>query len=165
MRTTITFFLASLLFVGASTKSIGQTIPNGDFENWWSNTWNYSPEGWQTHNTQLMQDVFQDSASYEGVLAMQVRPTIVTLGSEGLAWTEIDIDYIPASLDFHVKYQRTPTCGLSVEVIFYNDSVQVYSGYWWAEDTVSAWMPVHLELDQIEPIITHAVIRVGAFVG
>jgi hypothetical protein len=156
-----------LLFVCCFSlcTAYSQTIPNADFESWEFNGWLYSPSLWETNNSQVQQDVFQDSAAYSGVLAMQVRPTINTLSSEGMAMATVDIDYIPASLDFQVKFWRTVTASVSVEILFFNGPNYVYGESWFPTDTTASWMPMSIALDQIEPIITHAEIRVGTFVG
>lgn len=158
----------ALLLCGifASTVALAQfEIPNGNFESWDFNGWNYSPTAWVTHNTQLTQDAYQDTASAEGQFAVQLRPIYNGIGAEGSASIELPLTYIPASLDFMVKYERDWSAYVAVEIRFYNEEVIVYSEYWSAEDTVSDWMAVHMELDQIEPIITHTTIKAGVFVG
>lgn len=142
-----------------------QTIPNSNFESWDFNGWNYSPSEWTTNNTQLTQDTFQDTLTCEGNFAMEVRPTIVSLGSEGVASVVIPMTEIPASLDFKVKYWRTTTAFLSVEIVYYNGTDYIENDMWYADDTLSDWLQVSLPLSQIEPIMTHAELRVGAFVG
>ena len=82
--------LLFLVLIIAFTKinaQIADSIPNGDFEKWVFNGWNYSPQNWRTPNTQLFEDVFEDSSAYSGKLAMKminfsgaVKPPIAYCG-------------------------------------------------------------------------------------
>lgn len=72
---------------------------------------------------------------------------------------------IPPSLDFQVKYERTATCAIGVSVDFYNGDNWFYGETWYPDDLASEWTPISLELDEIEPIMTHVVIEVSVIVG
>lgn len=158
--------LSILMALCATLTATAQfSIPNADFEQWEFNGWNYTPSGWTTGNTQLTQDTYQDSLPYSGELAMRVVPVPLGVGDEGEAWVQIPTQAIPASLDFWVKYERTITAYMGVTIEFYNEETLFYSDYWQATDTLADWTYVSLPLDQIEPVMTHAVIRVQALVG
>jgi len=161
MKTTV-LFLSLLLSFSAYSQF---EIPNANFEEWDFNGWNFSPTGWQTNNTQLTQDVFQDSAAYEGELAMRVEATLVELGAYGEASIEIPTAAIPASLDFYAKWERTYTAAVGVEIIFYNQESVVIQSLWMPDSISSDWVPISMPLEQIEPIITHVEIKVYAAVG
>ncbi len=156
--------LTAVLF--SSLMSFAQfTIPNGDFEEWVFNGWNFSPNDWQTGNTQTFQDTFQDTVAYEGDFAMRVQPQPTGVGEEGEASVTIPTQAIPSSLDFYVRYERTLTAFMGVTIEFYNEENMFYSETWSAPDSVSEWSFVSMPLNQIEPVMTHAIIRVQAFVG
>lgn len=159
MKSTFTFFLAFMAFVANA-----QTIPNGNFENWTSNTWTNSPDDWETENSQILEPVTQDLDSYEGDFAMMVTSQESIIGEYASAIATFDIEYIPASLDFYVKTE-TLFGAVGVTITFYNQEFVVSSDEWFSSITFEEWSPVIIEMDQIEPIITHVEIVVWAQVG
>jgi len=161
MKTTAFLFL--LLFSSSAYSQF--EIPNGEFEDWTMGTWNLNPTHWQTNNWQLTQDVFQDSAAYQGEFAMRVEAAIVELGSYGQGSIEIPTEAIPPALNFYAKWERTYTAGVGVEIAFYNADALVYQQYWTPDAEASEWVPITMPLSQIEPVMTHVIIRVQANVG
>ena len=156
-----------LTFCLASNGLFAQVVPNSGFENWDFNGWNYSPTDWSTENSQVFETVFQDSAAYEGVLAMRVEsmPLPLDLGEEGHAIVQVPLSFIPPSLEFYAKYDRTSTAAVGVTVQFYNGENVVSSDTWWAPDLSSEWTGVTLPFTQVLPIITHAIIDVWVLIG
>lgn len=158
------FTLLTTCIVG--TCLFAQQVPNGNFETWIATPfWTLDPEFWSTDNGQLVVSTVQDSMPYEGEWAMRVLPIPIGVGEEGKATVQIPTDYIPESLDFHAKWERTATAGVGVTVTFYNETEWVYSEYWWPEELSSEWIPISIELNQIEPIMTHVIIEVGVYIG
>ncbi|MFT6355351.1 MAG: hypothetical protein ACJAXD_002346 [Cryomorphaceae bacterium] len=151
----LSIFLSSSLFA---------QIPNPGFESWVAGNWQLDPEGWETTNGQLIPAVYQDSDSYEGDFAMRVDAVNNGLGAYSLAECTFPNTFIPASLDFYVKCQ-TEFGGVSVTISFFNGENMFYSEAWNSGSTISEWTLVSLPLSQIEPVMTHAVIRVEAQVG
>ncbi len=163
MITRIPSVIAAFI-LGASV--FAQQVPNGGFETWIPTPFfSLDPEFWSTDNGQLVVSTLQDSMPYEGEWAMRVLPIPIGVGEEGRATVQIPTDYIPESLDFHAKWDRTATAGVGVTVTFYNEAEYVYSEYWWPEELSSEWTPVSIELSQIEPIMTHVIIEVGVYIG
>lgn len=152
--------LLSVLF----TATVLAQIPNAGFESWIPGNWLPSPEGWTTPNDQLNVVVTPDIESFEGNFAMRVDAVENGLGAFGWAETTVPIDYIPASLDFYVK-SGIDFGGVGVSISFYNNEFLFSSFYWGSGESIDAWTLVSLELEQNEPILTHAVIRVDASVG
>jgi hypothetical protein len=143
-----------------------QVIPNGGFESWSiTNGWTEEPDGWETPNNQLIESTVKDPDAYAGLYAMRVNPAPNGIGEEGFAWIEIPTDFIPPSLDFYAKWSRTLTASVGVEIQFFNNELQVYAANWVPEDTSSAWTYIHLPLEQIEPVMTHMIIRAYIFIG
>ena len=147
--------------------SIAQNIPNGNFETWGLyNTWNYTPENWNTGNFQLFEHVFIDSAAYEGNFAMKVFPYTYFEAAPGYASTSLEIDIIPQYLSFYVKCDiPVELDSVSVSVSFFNGEYMVYSEKWSSDESIEDWQQVVLELDQIEPIIEFVIIDVVAGYG
>ncbi len=157
-----TLFSACLL----SACLFAQQVPNGGFESWIPTPlFSLDPEFWMTDNNQLQLSCAQDSMPYEGEWAMRVLPIPIGVGEEGRAIIEIPTDYIPPSLDFYAKWDRTATAGVGVTVTFYNGETDFYTEYWYPEELASEWVPISIQLSQIEPIMTHVVIEVGVYVG
>jgi hypothetical protein len=153
-----------LLFSIFLSSSLLAQIPNPGFESWIVGNWQLEPEGWTTPNGQLIPVVYQDTDSYEGDFAMRVDAVNDGLGAFGWAECTFPNTFIPASLDFYVKTE-TEFGGLSVTISFFNEENMFYSESWNSSQTISEWTLVSLPLSQIEPVMTHAVIRVEAQVG
>ena len=157
-----TLFSACLL----SACLFAQQVPNGGFESWVSTPqFSLDPEYWNTYNGQLLLSTAQDSMPYEGEWAMRVTPIPNGIGEEGIASVQIPTDFIPPSLDFYAKWDRTATASVGVTVTFYNGETDFYTEYWYPEELTSEWAPISIQLSQIEPIMTHVVIEVGVFIG
>lgn len=86
------------------------------------------------------------------------------LGAYGSAECTFPNTSIPASLDFYVKSQ-SEFGGVSVTISFFNGENMFYSEFWSSGQTIEEWTLVSIPLNQIEPVMTHAVIRVEAQVG
>ena len=125
------------------------TIPNGNFENWNTNT---SPLNWSTVNNLLPAGVFacnQTTNSYEGSYAMSMKtidlggmlvPAVATLGTVGMGFTEGGIPFTerPESLKGYVKH---PSNGDVVMffVQFYREGIEMGSGVWSTSDSIGAF--------------------------
>ncbi len=159
--------LQSLCVVCAISGSVfAQQVPNGGFENWETTPlFSLDPEFWSTDNGQLIVSTVQDSLPYEGEWGMRVYPVPNGLGEEGRASIQIPTTYIPPSLNFHAKWDRTATAGLGVSVTFYNGDDNFYSETWYSPELSSEWTPISIELSQIEPIMTHVIIEVWVSIG
>jgi|GEM_PF-2033684 len=168
MKKAYTFYglICLLLMLCSSAAHAQLVVPNGDFESWDFNGWNFSPTAWMTGNTQVTENTFRDTIAYEGEFAMRVEGIPVELGVEGEASIQIPTGAIPPSLDFYTRYQRTFTAALNVRIDFYNNSEEAfYTEIWQAPDTAADWTFVSIPLNQIEPVMTHAIIRVQVLVG
>lgn len=152
-----------LLFVFLSSSLLAQ-IPNPGFESWVVGNWLLDPEGWTTSNGQLLPAVIQDSEAYEGNFAMRVNAVDIGVGAIGWAECTVPIDFIPSSLDFYAK-AGTEFGGVSVTISFYNNEFLFNSFYWNSGSPIEEWTLVSIPLEQNEPVLTHAVIRVEAQVG
>jgi hypothetical protein len=163
MKTSVLIFaIASLLPI----SFLSQEITNGGFESWSiTNGWTEEPDGWETPNNQLIESTVKDLDAYSGEYAMRVNPAPNGIGEEGFGWIQIPTEFIPPSLDFYAKWSRTPTASVGVEIQFFNNELQVYAANWVPQDTSSAWTYIHLPLEQIEPVMTHMVIRAYIFIG
>jgi hypothetical protein len=69
-------FLFSILLLIAlinSRSAKSDSIPNGDFELWYTTTWFDFPAGWMTNNNQIIAPmVVKDTDSYNGIYAVQL---------------------------------------------------------------------------------------------
>jgi len=146
------------------TGSLFAQIPNSDFESWVPAPWYQNPEGWTTPNDEVNFVVSQDNDAFEGDYAMRVDAIPVPLGALGWAECTVPIDYIPSSLDFYVK-AGTEFGGVSVTISFYNNEFLFNSFDWNSGTPIEEWTFISIPLDQYEPVLTHAVIRVEAQVG
>lgn len=143
-----------------------QEVNNAGFENWeLINGWNETPVDWLTLNSQLVESVFKDDEPYSGDWAMRVTPVPDGIGLHGTASTQVDINYIPVSLNFYAKWQKDPTCAAWVTVTFYNEESQIYTETWSTTSDQSGWTEINLLFSPIQPIITHAIIKVEVSVG
>ena len=157
MKTTFT-----LAFALATFWSYGQSIdiPNGDFENWTFNGWNYEPENWFTENFQLIEHVTQDTDAYEGDYAMKVTYSNETaLVRQGHATVLIPTTETPSALLFHVKTEAQASM-LGVEVVYHIEDAIVYTEQWSTTESINAWTPVTLALDDVAFDIDHISIDV-----
>ncbi len=152
-----------LLSVFLSSSLFAQ-IPNPGFESWVVGNWQLDPEGWTTANGQLLPAVIQDNDAYEGDYAMRVNAIDDGLGAFGWAECTVPITYIPSSLDFYVK-AGTEFGGVSVSISFYNNEFLFNSFDWNSGSPIEEWTLISIPLEQEEPVLTHAVIRVEAQVG
>jgi len=110
---------------------------------------------------------YPDSASYSGALAMTLVPDANGIGvGDAVAEVEVDIQYIPSLLTFYSKWDFVVGQG-GLTVTFYNGEAVVLTETWTPDQTQpnSDWQFIQMSLPQIEPIITHAVIRCWAQVG
>jgi len=151
---------ALVLWIAASVPASAQwpAIPNSGFENWHvPDTSSIEvPDGWVTTGS----GVTKDEDSYEGVYSMKIE----TVMYEEFARTAIDLDAVPPALGFYIK-SYTEMGVVGVQIVFYNGEEQVHVQDWNTSGAHIEWTPVTIELEQIEPVITHAVIRVWAEVG
>jgi len=152
-----------LISVFLSSSLIAQ-IPNPGFETWIIGNWLPVPEGWATPTDQLESVVTQDTDAYDGDFAMRVDAVNNGLGAYGWAECTVPIDYIPASLDFYAK-AGTEFGGVSVTISFYNNEFLFNSFEWNSSTSIDEWTLVSIPLVQNEPVLTHAIIRIEAFVG
>ncbi len=155
---------ALFIFILLSASTYAQVIPNPGFESWFVEIWQPVPEGWATPNGQLIPVVVQDLEAYEGNFAMRVNAVNDGIGAYGWAACTLDTDNIPPSLDFYVK-ALAEFGGVSVSISFYNNEIEVYTEFWSSGESIDEWTFVSMPLDQIEPVMTHAIIRVEASVG
>jgi hypothetical protein len=141
-------------------------VPNGSFETWINTPFfSLDPEFWSTDNGQVIVSTVQDSLPYEGEWGMRVNPIPNGLGEEGRASIQIPTTYIPSSLNFHAKWNRTATAGIGVTVTFYNGENNFYTESWYSPELTSEWTPISIPLSQIEPIMTHVIIEVWVSIG
>jgi hypothetical protein len=141
-------------------------VPNGNFETWGLyNTWTLDPEFWITGNFQLATNTLPDSSAYEGELAMYLEPFHWVAGVPGLAMTTFDASYIPESFEFAVKCNIDGEDSVKVNVQFWNNNIKQYERKWSSIISIEEWEFVQLELDNIEPAITHCTIEVWASYG
>ncbi len=156
--------LYTILCLFAIQSSFAQ-IQNAGFEDWENiNTWNLTPVDWQTGNNQLQEPVTQDMDAYEGDYAMKVTSVGAPLGEYAEASTIVDIDYIPASLDFYAK-TLCEFGAVRVRVTFYNGESEFSSHEWFTAENFEEWTLITIPLTQNEPVLTHAKISVIAEVG
>jgi hypothetical protein len=157
------------LITTISLSSFAQiAVPNPSFEDWGiPNTWTYTPNDWMTQNNQLIMTSHIDSSSCDEELALRVTPFLGFETAAGVAWTEIDTDYIPANFNFCVKrHIDIPQDTVSVRLRFWNDGADVpfvvYENTWTTSSTDTTWNNVTMDLDQIEPIMHYVSIEVIA---
>ena len=153
------FLLLSILI----SSTLSAQIPNPGFESWIVGNWLLDPEGWTNGNNQFAM-VTQDEDAFEGNFAMRVDALDNGLGAYGWAECTFPNTFIPASLDFYVK-ALAEFGGVSVTISFFNDEIMFYSESWNSGTSINEWTLVSIPLEQIEPVMTHAVIRVEAQVG
>ncbi len=154
----------TLLFLFLPLFASAQTIPNGNFESWIWVGWTEHFESWTSENTEDYNIVSVDFDSYEGETAMRVTAQPNGLGDYGEAYNLFEIDAIPAALNFYAKTE-VAFGGTSVEITFLNLDVEVYSEIWFGTENWEEYTLVSIPLVQIEPVITHAKIKVIAEVG
>jgi hypothetical protein len=163
MRTLI-FLFGTSLFLGFDSEA--QLIPNGDFESWGIyNSWTEEPTGWNTPNSQLIETTVKDLDAYEGEFAMRVNPYNMGVGEYGWGNIDFPISYIPSSLDFYAKWDKTSTAAVGVDITFYNEDTPIYTTSWYAQENVSEWTLIQIPLDQIEPIMDHVTVNVYVSIG
>lgn len=148
-----------------------QTIPNGNFESWFTVGSLENPESWETDNTESYITVSKDTAAYEGNYAMRVtaQPTGVVSGEYGEAYTFFDINYIPSALNFYAKYY-SEAGGSSVEISFFNaNEDEIYTEYWSSGESMEDYTLVSIPLTPFvtpeDPPPITARVRVSALVG
>ncbi len=156
--------ISTFLFSILSLTLLGQEIPNPGFENWTSNTWNYTPDGWMTENSQLWEPVDRDFDAYEGDYAMRVTSQPTGVGEYASASALFEIDYIPSNLTFYVK-TLCEFGAVQVTIYFYEQEAIVAYYDWFTSETMEDWTQITIEMDGIDPIITDAEIIVSAQVG
>lgn len=143
-----------------------QVIPNGGFEYWSiTNGWTEEPDGWETPNNQLIETTVKDQDAYAGEFAMRVNPYNMGIGEYGWGNIDFPIDFIPPSLDFYAKWDKTSTAAVGVDITFFNGEIPVYTSYWFAEVNQSEWSLIQIPLDQIEPVMDHVIITVYVSIG
>lgn len=158
MKSIVLLFLLHASLIGYSQ------IPNANFEAWSFGPWSQEPDGWVTPNNQLQTFVVQDQNAYEGQYAMRVIALPIEVGKSGTATATFPIDYIPPSLDFHVK--TAVLSGLvSITISFFNEELFFNSFTWNSGESIDQWTLVSIPMEQNEPVLTHAVISVEALVG
>lgn len=155
--------LYTLLFSLFAMTSFAQ-IPNSGFENWTTDTWPITPIDWVTEISDAQIPVSQDLDPYEGNFAMKVTSQETGIGEYASATTTFDMTYIPASLDFYVKTEVS-FGSVQVAITFFDQETQVAYHDWFTSENIEEWTPVSIEMDQIDPIITHVEIIVSAQVG
>lgn len=155
---------AILLILFLPLFAAAQTVPNGNFESWFLVGDNENPEFWVTDNTIILATVTKDFDSYEGEIAMRVTGQPTGVGNYGEAYTFFEIDAIPAALNFYAKTDIA-FGGVSVEITFLNQELEVYTEIWFNTESLEDYTLVSIPLDQIEPVISHARIKVVAEVG
>lgn len=153
-----------LLFLLLPVFAAAQTIPNGNFESWFWAGWYENPEYWVTDNTELQYTVTKDFDSYEGEIAMRVTAVPIGVGEYGEALTLFEIDAVPAALNFYAKTD-VEFGGVSVAITFLNQDLEIYTEEWFNTSNLEDYTLISIPLDQIEPVITHARIKVVAQVG
>lgn len=141
-----------------------QTIPNGDFESWAQIGITINPESWITDNTEIMTTVSKDLESYEGEFAMRVTAQPTGVGDYGEAYTEFEINAIPPALNFYAK-SEIEFGAARVEITFMNQFLVAYSNSWTNTESITEYTAISIPLEQIEPVITHVIIKVIAEVG
>ena len=138
--------MVTLMIFGNITIKSQDTIPNGNFENWNTNT---SPANWSTVNNLLPLGFFacnQTTNSYEGTYALSMKtidldgmlvPAVATLGIVGMGFTEGGVPFTgkPESLKGYFKH---PSSGDAVmlAVQFYNQGNQIGGGSWSTSDSI-----------------------------
>jgi hypothetical protein len=95
---------------------------------------------------------------------MRVEAIPTGIGAFGSSIATVDIDYIPASLDFYVKTENDAGF-VEVTIGFYNNEDLFNEFTWTNSDTISEWTYVSIPMVQNEPVLTHAEIEVSALVG
>lgn len=143
-----------------------QEIPNGNFESWGIyNGWTEEPTGWNTPNNQLIETTVKDLDAFEGDYAMRVNPYTMGVGEYGWGNIDFPIEYIPSSLDFYAKWEKTSTAAVGVDITFYNEDTPIYTASWYADSNESDWTLINIPLDQIEPIMDHVTVNVFVSIG
>lgn len=153
-----------LTFLTVGALHLGAQIPNAGFENWTNSGAGWEPDDWETGNTSTVTQVTRSDDAFEGLYSMRVEAQPMGVGSYGYAETSFPMTAIPASLDFYVRAFHVSGFS-SVTVGFYNEDVLFEEFEWITSDTLDAWTPVVLELEQNEPVLTEARIRVETHVG
>ena len=141
-----------------------QTIPNGNFENWSMVGMNENPDFWVTDNTEIYTTVSKDLDAYEGEIAMRVTAQPTGLNEQGEATTLFEISAIPPALNFYAK-SEVESGSVNVEITFLNEETEIYSKQWFSTASMEEYTLVSIPLNQMEPQITHARIKVMAEVG
>lgn len=141
-----------------------QTIPNGNFETWNFVGWFENPESWVTDNTQILTTVTKDYDSYEGEIAMRVTAVPNGIGEYGEAYTLIEANSVPATLNFYAKGEFE-FGGAFIEIAILNGDNTIYTQYWNQSESMPEYTFISIPLNQIEPIFTHIRIKVVAQVG
>lgn len=152
------------LILTAPLLAAAQSVPNGNFESWVDEGAFENPEFWSTDNLETSITVSKDLDSYEGDFAMRVTAQSIGVGEYGEATTVMEIDAIPAALNFYAKV-AVEFGSASVIITFHNEEMEVYSETWFSAGSTDGYAFISMPLDQIEPVITHARITVSAQVG
>jgi Secretion system C-terminal sorting domain len=149
--------LLPLLLVSSVLRA-QEIIPNGNLETWdFYNTWTLEPQYWETPNNQLTASVVQDSAAFEGQLAMRVN---VQPGFEGGIMQEANL-IVPLSA-IPDGMQPDPSDIVKVEVRFYYEDAMIETSTWTSLDTIAQWQEVTMVFAPSTQTITEAVITVSA---
>ena len=157
------------LLVLAPFIGLSQTVPNGNFENWESVGSYLNPESWITDNVEGRIIVSQDTDAFEGDYAMRVTAKSIGVGDYGEAYTSLDINYIPSSLNLYAKYSAE-FGGVSVEIKFFDFAEnEIYNEYWSSGESMENYTFISIPLTPFitpeDPPPAYARILVSAQVG
>ena len=141
-----TWAISILAILFSVTAMAQDSIPNNDFENWYSAT---TPYNWETTNIFLPPGTatcIADSNAYNGNLAMQLKtiklddfliPGVATLGHVEIYSTSGGIPYTdkPNSLSGFVKHPGQGD-SIFVAVQFFNKGQLIGAGTWGTTDSI-----------------------------
>lgn len=160
MKTNLISLLSGLLLV-VQYSHAQIDVPNGDFESWGLyNSWNYTPQDWNTGNFQLHEHVFIDSLAFEGEKAMKVYPYTFFEPYPGYASTYFELpNETPASLDFYYKSfigTDVEVDSVYVSIQLFSDDILMLDHSWNTDETQLEWTEVHLMTEPLGKTISYA---------
>lgn len=156
----ITILLAVATLITTQSIISQDTIPNGDFEVWYSPT---LPKSWQTTNMFLppgFSTCMKTSNSFEGDFAIQMKtididsgqlvPAVATLGELGIGYTAGGIEFSsrPLSLKAYVKH---PSNGdlVQIAVEFFKNGFSIGGAEWSTTDSLGDFTEIVLPINFI----------------
>jgi hypothetical protein len=152
--------LLTLLFIGSFSVQ-GQTIPNGNFENWTVDIFdNHNPYDWETSNADWQGEKITNAPGYLGLWALKTINYFTT--NSPYAKCRFPVSNHPSNLTAYVKTTYSEMDSVKIEIIIYYNGLTVDSGEWinTSFSPITSWIPVSISISRFNANADSAEIRI-----